>query len=90
MMNIGCKCQNVAHLNGRYSETCAHAPHAGVRGRHVRVSAEVDVQHGGVGALHQDTLPSVVGRVRQRDRIRRHAHNLGEKKIDRCAVCILF
>lgn len=67
---------SLSHLVGRDAETRAHAPDARIGRGHVRVGAEVDVQHGGVSSLDEDALSRIEGGVRQHYRVVRHTHDL--------------
>ena len=50
-------------LAGRQAQASCHAPNAGVGGGHKGVGPKVEVQHGGIGSLHQDTLAALVGLI---------------------------
>ena len=59
-------------LPWRYAQTGEDRSDTGVGRRHVRVGAEIDIQHGSVGTLHEDLLPILEGLVGKLDGIDRH------------------
>ena len=59
-------------LAGRYAQTGQHGSDAGVGRRHVRVRAEINVEHGGVGTLDQNLLAVLEGLVGVLDGIDGH------------------
>mmetsp|Transcript_23520 Transcript_23520/g.49756 ORF Transcript_23520/g.49756 Transcript_23520/m.49756 type:complete len:616 (-) Transcript_23520:291-2138(-) len=68
---------NPVDLLGTHAQSGEHRSDGGVARRHVGVRSEIDVEHGGVGALDENFFPRVVRVVGVLDGIGGHGADLG-------------